>query len=149
MSSTQKTCEQIIDAYMASRMQTIRPDLDDMELPAMLELASSEGVTLDPQDEDEDGDDYEERIRRELTSELRGRASDIALGISKATVYRIDLGTGGPADWIELTWSGEGQDGGWDGGRYVYADWYDSAERRLDSSDATEIAEVFGIYPAE
>lgn len=135
------TCAERIASALESRMSAIAPDLDDMELAQLVELAEYHGITLDAPDEDDDEDDITEAVRDTIRDELDPSA--IVLGISTMTVYRVDLSCGGPADWLELNWDGSG----WDGGRYVYQDWYDSAERRIDSATAERIAEAFGIYP--
>ena len=137
------TCAERIDSAYTSRMDAIAPDFDEMELAQLVKLASDHGVTLDTPDEDDDEDDITEAARETIRDAWPEVISGMALGVSTMTVYRVDLSCGGPADWLELNWDGDG----WDGGRYVYQDWYDSAARRFDSSTAERIADAFGIYP--
>ena len=65
------------------------------------------------------------------------------LSIDRVVTYKVCLSWGGPADFFELDWDGEG----WIGGLYIYQDWFDGATRNITDEEAEEIAEAFGIYP--
>tara|TARA_R100000963_G_C4546950_1_gene41564 strand:+ start:137 stop:478 length:342 start_codon:yes stop_codon:yes gene_type:complete len=98
--------------------------LVDQELKDRLEqIRKSAG--LDPDDEDSEDCYFE------------------PLSIDRVTTYKVCLSFGGPADFFELDWDGEG----WIGGRYIYQGWFDGATRKITDEEAEEIAEAFGIYP--
>lgn len=76
--------------------------------------------------------------------------NEIVLGISEKMVIRIELSTGGPADWIEVAI---------DSGprpldyqiiymKYHFADWFDHAEREIEEDSylwryAEEIVDIY------
>lgn len=55
---------------------------------------------------------------------------NLALDITSKKVIRIDLSTGGPADWIEV-WC---DDYGISEMVYHFSDWFDHAERKISDS---------------
>jgi len=90
---------------------------------------------------DEDEDAILEYIR-EFHQE---RMSEMPLCIGKIDVYRIDISTGGPADFFKLEWDPDHRC--WTGGTYHYQDWFDGAVEYLNHDQAEQIAEAFCIYP--
>lgn len=69
-----------------------------------------------------------------LTEEEAGdRLTELPLGVSVKRVLRIDLSTGGPGDWIECDLD---SDGTVDAVTYHFNDWFDHAERAVDSDSA-------------
>jgi len=77
------------------------------------------------------------------------RMDEMPLAVSASTVFRVDLSTGGPADWLEVFCSGNTpryDDGAesFEVERIVYhfADWFDHAERELEGFEL-EAAEAF------
>lgn len=76
---------------------------------------------LDRDDPDELPDDIDDP----------GPLSEYPLGVSVEYLVRVDLSTGGPADYLTATVS----DGEVQTIRYHFADWFDHAERALDGDD--------------
>lgn len=65
---------------------------------------------------------------------------EFPLGISKQTVFKIELSTGGPADFIRAYVNDEGFI---DRVTYHYQDWFDGAEMEVDeNSHMWEFAEI-------
>lgn len=71
------------------------------------------------------------------------------LGVSRKAVFRVELSTGGPADWLEVICGNTvadpyGARGGLEVEEIVYhfADWFDHAEREL-SGEEFDAAERF------
>lgn len=67
------------------------------------------------------------------------RAYDLPLGVSSFRVFRVDLSTGGPADWLEVRTSGDtpvyesgGEPYEVESVTYHFADWFDHAARELE-----------------
>lgn len=97
-------------------------------------------------------------MAREQAGEEYGRdpasiADDILdaypLGVSRKAVFRVELSTGGPADWLEVICGNTvadpyGARGGLEVEEIVYhfADWFDHAEREL-SGEEFDAAERF------
>ena len=72
---------------------------------------------------------------------------EFPLAVSQVTVFRIDISTGGPADWLEVFT--DANDPARDGAPvevsrivYHYADWFDHADLTLEGEDF-ETAETF------
>ncbi len=130
------------DPYHMTRAQLIEALTDigieckDEETDETLRAA----VIANIDDETIDGlDDWKQEAQETRSEEI----SDHVLSVDKKIVYSVCLSYGGPADYFELEWNGDG----WDGGRYIYQDWFDGARRSINSSEAAEIAERLGIYP--
>lgn len=65
---------------------------------------------------------------------------ELPLGMSKQTVYKIELSTGGPADFINAYVN----DGILDRVTYHYQDWFDGAEMEVEEdSYMWQFAEIF------
>lgn len=105
----QKTCEELIAQQLKSR---------DDDLAGLYAVANGEAATFEGEVMDEE--------------EAHERLDTFALGISTYTVLRIDLSTGGPADWLEVKLD-EGQV---QNVTYHYADWFDHAEREVGDDEA-------------
>lgn len=56
------------------------------------------------------------------------------LGVSVKRVLRVDLSTGGPGDWLEI--EQDSDDGEVLDVSYHFNDWFDHAERRVDTGSA-------------
>lgn len=79
-------------------------------------------------DDPEEGDDE------------RPGLSEYGLGSSFGYSVRVDLSTGGPADYVTATiQDGEARDV-----RYHFADWYDHAERQLDGDERETVERWLG-----
>lgn len=66
----------------------------------------------------------------------------IGMLIQKLTCANlITLSTGGPADFFEIDWSEDNK--AWVGGRYVFQDWFDGANRSISA----ELADLYGAGP--
>lgn len=78
--------------------------------------------------------------------EAAERISELPLGVSVKRVLRIDLSTGGPGDWLEADVD---DDGTVDSVTYHFNDWFDHAERTVDSGSALwRAAEYYAEYVA-
>lgn len=153
----QPNCEQRIGDHLRGRMADIRTlvsvaagrgfptghageatSLEELDLPVLTDDSSSERIEIT---EDEQQDAAIDRLR------------EYPLAVSVRTVFRVDLSTGGPGDWFEVSCTGgEERYGGGYGieGReplevesitYHFNDWFDHAERQLSDFDG-EFAEV-------
>jgi hypothetical protein len=136
----QATCEDRIRDHMESRLADFR---------AFESLSNVMGRDeLTPDDEDAAGrvdieipDDFgtgDDRLREDAME----RVAEYPLGMSAYTTFRVELSTGGPADWLEVVCAGdtpryEGGGEPYEVERIVYhfADWFDHAERQLDGPD--------------
>lgn len=92
-----------------------------------------------------------DRAVEELSEAARERIYELPLAVSAKTVFRVELSTGGPADWLEVFCSGDtplyepaGDGEHYEVERIVYhfADWFDHAERDLSGFEL-EAAEDF------
>ena len=112
----QQTCEERIADAMASRAEYVG------KLQAIGDNVSTEPQAFDGdyQDEQLDSDAAWDRLR------------ELPLGVSVERVLRIELSTGGPADYI--TAKLERGQYGWElaSASYHFADWFDHAERSID-----------------
>jgi len=127
-----------------------RPDLH--EIAARIEIES------------DDLDLSSDRGADELRERATQRRYEIPLGVSSYRVFRVDLSTGGPGDWLEIVTSGdmpayeitrapgsqELSGEAYEIERIVYhfADWFDHAETELRGDDlATATAFVSAVIP--
>ena len=62
----------------------------------------------------------------------RERLDNLPLAIDKRTIFKIELSTGGPADWFEVQLDDEGYLVTIE---YHFADWFDHAERELSGEE--------------
>lgn len=101
----------------------------DVNVPALegLDIITSANVPGHYCQEDREAeltiDDLNERAREAIY--------EYPLAVSTSRVWRIDLSTGGPADWLEVI----ERDGEPEVIRYHFADWFDHAEIRLEGDD--------------
>jgi hypothetical protein len=134
---TQKTCEQRIDQELKSRLEDLLPDVTTWSGARCARYLKREGRTPQTADVDE--------LRQEVLDLIRERACEDLLSLEKITTYKLCLSWGGPADYFELDWSEDSRC--WVGGRYVFQDWFDGADRQIPAEQVEQIAEVYGIYP--
>lgn len=171
MQDTQRTCAERIGEHMSGRLADFGAlrDLVDVsdatELATLLEDTATRCLFADLVDDApsveeivammdaEDDDPFEELIGDLDLDGLREAAQErmyeLPLGVSAQTVFRVELSTGGPADWLEIVCTGDTpayEAGGepYEIERIVYhfADWGDHAERTLSGVDF-DIAERF------
>lgn len=127
------TCEQLIDERLKDRREWLNPVLDTISQCKMV-------AGYDSKEIDEKGlEAWQDAAREAREQEI----SEHVLSIDTTTTYRLCLSYGGPADYLELDWN----QGGWNGGRYIYQDWFDGATRNIGPEEAEELAEQFGIHP--
>jgi len=62
---------------------------------------------------------------------LLERQQEMPLSVEKLAVYRIELSTGGPADWFDVYMNG----GEIQYIEYHFSDWFDHAERNLTGAE--------------
>lgn len=158
----EQTCEVRLPRHLASRLgligrlQTVADERGD-EWPSESALpssyAASEEAEAAARELHEEGeiDSPTTCTPEELSEAARERLEQLPLGVSAQTVFRIDLSTGGPVDWLEVVCSGDtpryepaGEGEHYEVERVVYhfADWFDHAERTLEGDEA-EAAERF------
>lgn len=170
---TEKTCEARIGERMASRLAYMLAgqllcglgDGDEWtkahdEAADLLELDDDRNATysVEADDSGEDATTLYIWASDSLNDDVRQRLSELPLGISSQTVFRVDLSTGGPGDWLEVVCGGDtpryeperGDGCHYEIERIVYHfdDWFDHAERELDGADfATAEQFVCGVVP--
>lgn len=178
MQDSQRTCAERIGEHMNEHMNGRLMDFgalrdladvsDATELATLLEDTATRCLFADLVDDApsveeivammdaEDDGPFEELVGDLDLDGLREAAQErmyeLPLGVSAQTVFRIELSTGGPADWLEVVCTGDTpcceptSDGGehYEVERIVYhfADWGDHAERTLSGVDF-DIAERF------
>jgi hypothetical protein len=132
-----KTCEERIDEGLKNRLEQFLPDVESWSKAKCRSWLKSEGQEIT-----ENGI---QELRASVLEFSRERAGEQVLGLEKITTFRLCLSWGGPADYFELDWSGN--QSAWTGGRYLFQDWFDGAERPLGEQTAAQLAELFGIDP--
>jgi hypothetical protein len=163
--SNEPTCEQVIDGYMGSRLGHIGAlnDLADVQDIARLDEITEDKSIREILDEynidakkQQDAREGESSVFDEINDAANDALQAMPLAVTAATVFKIELGTGGPADWLEVVCSQtadstiSGSDyrpaGGYEIEKiaYHYAEWSDHAERELeDGSHEYEAARQF------
>lgn len=136
-SKKQETCEQRIDTSLKSRLEELFPAIGDWGVRKCAKFLKEAGRETTSADVDE--------LREEILELNRTQAIESLLSVEKKTTFKLCLSYGGPADYFELDWSEDSRE--WVGGRYIFQDWYDGANRPLTAQQAEEIAELYGIYP--
>lgn len=135
--NTQKTCDERIDDHMNARLEELLPDVESWGVLKCARHLKSDGQTLSTADLC--------KLRDEVRETIRERASESLLSVEKISTYTLCLSWGGPADYFELDWSEDSR--AWSGGRYVFQDWFDGANRSITTEQAEQLAELYGIYP--
>lgn len=85
----------------------------------------------------------------EALEEAESELYAFPLGVSTYTVKRVDLGTGGPGDWLEYMYQEDSQE--ISRITYHFADWFDHAERVLEGEEfqnAEQFAYDLGLFEA-
>jgi hypothetical protein len=108
MTERQKTCAERIDEHQKSR---------EDYLAALYAIANGEPGEVD-------GEELDEESAAE-------RIDELPLGVSTYTVLRIDLSTGGPADYLTAHLFKERYGYGVESVTYHFADWFDHAEQSV------------------
>lgn len=121
MDEREKSCEARIGSHMRSR---------EADLNTIFAAINGEDVEAeDLEAQDIDPENVEESAQERLY--------ELPLGISTYRVMRIELSTGGPADWLEIKLSKELRYGySVDRVTYHFADWFDHAERTVDENSS-------------
>lgn len=132
-----KTCEQRIDKEMKERFEQFFPELNTWSVLKCARYLKQEGCDIKTADIDE--------LREEVLDRIRQAAQENLLSVEKITTYKLCLSWGGPADYFELDWDQESKS--WNGGRYIFQDWFDGATRSISAEQAEQLAELYGIYP--
>jgi hypothetical protein len=162
--SKDRTCEERILEHLNSRiadfgaMTDLASVYNQARLDEVLEDANTRELfeEIKPDDFEElEGGNYDE-----LAENARQRIYETPLGVSSKTVFRVDLSTGGPGDWLEVETSGntpryesiQGKQNAEhfevDRITYHFNDWFDHAERALEGSDFdTALAFVREVVP--
>ena len=137
----ERTCEQRINAHLESRIDQLLPNLDDDD--SVREYALESGLFSEEQITEFKEDNDEEEMRSQAIEFHQEDIAGFVLSIDVITTYKVMLSWGGPSDFFELNWDGEG----WTGGFYVFQDWFDGARREIDLETAERLADLFAIYP--
>ena len=133
----EKTCEQRIDKQLKGRLEQYFPEVNTWSVLKCARYLKTEGQQVKTANIEE--------LREEVLDRIREDASENLLSVEKVTTYKLCLSWGGPADYFELDWSEESK--AWVGGRYIFQDWFDGADRSITPEQAEQLAELFGIYP--
>ena len=145
--STEKKCKDLIKENYESRNEL-------MEKLIMLNNGRFDEQVEDEVDRfveeytktygEEPSDEAVDKFREELIkNEEYNEESlyELPLGMSKYTVFKIELSTGGPADFIKAYVDDEGII---DRVTYHYQDWFDGAEMEVDeNSHMWEFVEIY------
>lgn len=141
MPKDNKSCAERLPEHLHNRLA----DFDELTMLAALyddELTPEQRAAAERQDIDVGPDERgTERAADAIAEDAQQRLYEYPLGVSTFTVHRIELSTGGPADYLDVFVS----DGDIDKIVYHFADWYDHAERTLDGGDF-ETAASFAHY---
>ena len=148
----QPSCEDRIDNSLArctANFQILVIDPDDAAFDEIVEFLDDRVSNWRPsRDEDENDNDYHERVDEEAREQLRQyqqeRMDDEILGVSTQVTVTlcIELSTGGPADF--LTADMDPSSGAVDNVKYHYHDWFDGAVR--DVPKGTPLFELCERY---
>jgi hypothetical protein len=157
MSARDRSCEERIGEHKETRLADFR------DLTRMANVYDD--ATRDELAEDGTLRRAEERVgidRKldpdDLAETARELMQEYPLGVSAQTVFRVELSTGGPADWLEVICSGDtpnyepaGDGEHYEVERIVYhfADWFDHAEVELRDDDLTAAEEFVSQVVAE
>lgn len=133
------TCEERIAGELKDRLEQFLPDVQSWSVLKCARYLKAEGRQVERADLEE--------LRDQVRELVQERASESVLSVARRVTYRICLSWGGPADYFELDWDPDS--GVWTGGRYLFQDWFDGASRPLTTDQVEELAELFGIYPAD
>lgn len=129
------TCAERIAGHRDSRLSYIGSlnDLASVYDTARLEEVTEDSTTSATLDELANG---EEMTCDEIAEAAQTALWEMPLAITTQTVHRIDLSTGGPADWLEV-FTEPAPHGCEDVARIVYhfADWFDHASVELTGHD--------------
>jgi hypothetical protein len=134
-----KSCEQRIDQQLRQRLEEFLPDVSKLGVLKCVRHLTNAGRAVKTTGLEE--------LRAELLDLIHEEARNTLLSVEHIHTYKLCLSYGGPADFFELHWS-KGCNG-WMGGRYLFQDWFDGAERSISSEEAEQLAEVFAIFPEE
>jgi hypothetical protein len=134
---TKNTCDQRIDAKLKDRLEQLLPDVETWSVLRCARYLKSEGQELRSADLDELQSDVREIVRE--------RAFESLLSLDRIKTFKLCLSCGGPADYFELDWSEESK--AWVGGRYLFQDWFDGANRTISADLAEQLADLYGVAP--
>jgi hypothetical protein len=133
----QKTCSELIEERFLAREEQIK-DMMAMTNGVFQENLDEkveefiEKVTVSSGEEPSDSE-IERFIEEQYNNCEYTETSleELALGVSSFKIVRIQLSTGGPADYIEVLLD---QDGNFIKATYHYEDWFDGAEMNVPAN---------------
>lgn len=159
MTTRDQTCAERIDSHKESRLRDFaalaalaesydgatllaaledQPALDELEEidSDALERIKAAGAAEEERDEydGETAEDVAADVVQAIAESARERMDEMPLSVSRQVVHRIDLSTGGPADWLEV-FMDSGDESTIARIVYHFADWFDHAETVLDGAD--------------
>lgn len=126
--SNQPTCEERIVSHLEGRLADIGAALRALRLEP--QTGDLERIEADS----DDSEVVEERAQEYLWN--------LPLAVSRSTVFRIELSTGGPADYLEIFCNQDEERPEIVRIVYHFADWFDHAQRDLTGDDL-KVAEDF------
>jgi hypothetical protein len=135
----QPTCEERIGEHLNGRLSDFR----DLVAVATGNLRAETGNRADdPVNRLYDAGEIDSTLTNtdeELQEQAQERIWEMPLAVTKQTMFRIDLSTGGPADYLEVTCDTD--EPAIQTIRYHFADWFDHAERTLEGDEFKAAAE--------
>lgn len=145
--SKEKNCKDLIkekydsrNELMAKLIMLNNGQFDDQVQDEVDRFVEEYTKTYDEEPSEESVDKFREEI---IKNEEYNEESlyELPLGMSKHTVFKIELSTGGPADFIKAYVDDEGIV---DRVTYHYQDWFDGAEMEVsENSHMWEFTEIY------
>lgn len=137
MSTREGTCEDRIADHLTSRLATFAALAKAARVNDQDEL---DALTAEDRNEIRDAIGCDDLIADELAEAADTAIVELPLCVSAKKLYRIDLSTGGPGDWLEAEVDTEDHEIGRI--TYWFNDWFDVAHRVLEG-DERDVAESF------
>ena len=130
-------CEKRIDRHLKGRLDELLPDVSTWKVLECARYLKAAGRSLRSTTLHD--------IRNDVLDLVRERARESLRSVEKLTTFKLCLSWGGAADFFEVDWSEDSRS--WVGGRYVFQDWSDCADRQITDEQAEQLANIFGICP--
>lgn len=128
----QRTCEERIGENLESRVKHFAALVKASEAESVDDLTDDE-LSDATNEYTPDRSEYEgERGAENLREAAQTAIYELPLAVTTYKMVRVELSTGGPADWLEAQID---DDGDILRIEYVFQDWFDGARRTLDGSE--------------
>lgn len=136
---TQQTCEERIADHLKGRLESFKAVNKATQCEDVAELTDEELQEVTNLYEPK-RDEYTAQELNEQAEEMR---RELPLAVSTQRIVRVDLSTGGPADWFECLIDEDGTIGRIS---YHFQDWFDGAVRILEANEFDAAAEFLGYF---